>query len=363
MHIVVSGWIGSTNLGDEFVFAGVRRALTETFGPCDITALSINPDETRALHHVDAVNGNDLRQVVRACRGADLLVFGGGGLIQHETSPFNLPYHLTRASIALAVGTPVVGLGLGVSPITGPLARRLVPLLRRFSGITVRDVESAAELARFGIDAQVACDTAWHTASILAPPTPVVSAKVKVLLGLRPWDTPTRGTRSLLPVKWAKNRVAVPYAPRLTATVKRLIANGYEVHGLVMQPGRDDHVYRAIDAPIELLTPTIDTLIDVAARHDVMVAMRYHAGVAATIAHTPSVLIGYSAKVTSLATTLGHGGRHLPFEPHSFSTLDQTISALLHDDQANRDVAHARHSQLQLRQQNVAVLRAAQRLS
>jgi len=358
MHIVVSGWIGSTNLGDEFVFAGVRQALNDAYGDVTITALSINPNQTRAMHGVDAVNGSDLRAVVRACREADLLVFGGGGLIQHETSPFNLPYHLTRASIALAVGTPVIGLGLGVSPITGPLARRLVPLLRRFSGITVRDDESASELARFGIDTVVACDTAWHTATALAPPAPIVSAQVKVLLALRPWDTPTRGTRSVLPVKWAKNRMAVPYAPRLTNTVKRLTDSGYQVSGLVMQPGRDNHVYAAIDVPMKVITPTIDTLIDVAARHDVMVSMRYHAGVAATIAHTPSVLIGYSPKVTSLAATLKHGARHLPFGPDSFSHLDRTITDLLEDPKANVGVAAARLSQLALREQNIAVLRA-----
>lgn len=358
MRIVVAGWIGSANVGDEFVFAGVCRAITAAFGDTEIVALSLKPEATRDTHAVDAVHAHDPVAVTRAIKGANLMVFGGGGLIQHETSPFNLPYHLSRVAIALAAKTPVVGVGLGVSPISSAIAKRLVPVLRQFRGLTVRDTRSQATLDQLHVDAQVACDMAWHTAAA-TPPPPVVRAEPHVLLALRPWGATRGGQRSRLPVALARNRNAVPYAARLTHTVNRLRDQGFTVTGLAMQPGRDDSVYARVDTPIDVITPTVDSLVDDVSGHDVVVAMRYHAGVGAALAQTRSVLIGYSDKVTSLADTLGRGARHLPFAPHSFSTFDQHVTDVLADPNATHDLAAARETQLKLRDVNVHALRDA----
>lgn len=359
MRVTVAGWIGSTNVGDEFVFAGVRHAITDAFGDATITALSINPQATRDTHQVDAVHANDPRAMTRAIRQADLLVFGGGGLIQHETSPFNLPYHLSRVAIAKAAGTPVVGLGLGVTPLTTPLARRLVPLISTMRALTVRDDASRDALNRVEVDATVACDMAWHTATDLPPPEPVTAARPKLLLALRPWNVTPKGSRSRLPVAWSKTRHDVPYAARLSRTVQRLTENGFDVTGFAMQSDRDAHVFDQLDVEMHVITPTVESLVADVAQHDVLVGMRYHAGVAATLARVPSVLIGYSDKVTSLAGLLQAGARHLPFTPDTFSTIDQYVARLLYDTQATTDVLAARQNQLSLRHRNVTALRQA----
>jgi polysaccharide pyruvyl transferase WcaK-like protein len=126
-----------------------------------------------------------------------------------------------------------------------------------------------------------------------------------------------------------------------------------------MQPGRDDHVYDTLDVPFDVTEPTVETLLDAVSQHDVMVAMRYHAGVAATMARMPSVLIGYSDKVTSLAENLQEGARHLPFSPNSFSTLATAINDLLKDQAAPVALARARQQQLALKDVNVAALKDA----
>lgn len=360
MHIVVSGWIGSTNIGDEFVFAGVRQAITDAFGDVTVTALSINPKATRDMHQVDAVHANHPRAVTQVFRQADLVVFGGGGLIQHETSPFNLPYHLSRVALANATRTPVVGLGLGVSPLTTALSKRLVPLLKTMRHVTVRDDASRDALQHVGVAATVACDTAWHTATTLPPPEPVLAARPKLLLSVRPWNISPKGTtRSRLPVAWSKTRSDVPYAARLSNTIRRLTDAGFDVTGLAMQSDRDAQVFDQLDIDLGVITPTVDTLVSAIAQHDVMVAMRYHAGVAATLARMPSVLIGYSDKVTSLAQMLQHGGRHLPFAPDTFSTFDRHVTDVMQDRDASTDVLAARQHQLSLRARNITALRDA----
>ena len=161
MRVLVAGWIGSTNLGDELVFAGMRRLLADR-GITPV-AISQDPDATYLTHGVRAVSGKDVGAIARAARKADVMIFGGGGLLQDDSSHLNLPYHLSRVEVARNRGTPVAGVGLGVGGLSSVLGRRLV---RRTMGaavaITVRDAASRDLLTEVGVPgSQLAADVAF----------------------------------------------------------------------------------------------------------------------------------------------------------------------------------------------------------
>ena len=63
---------------------------------------------------------------------------------------------------------------------------------------------------------------------------------------------------------------------------------------------------------------TVDTVISELGAAEVVIAMRYHAGVVATLAGRPSLLISDSPKVKSLASALGEACRIIPNEQSSF---------------------------------------------
>lgn len=390
-RVLVCGWVGSTNLGDELVLAGVRAALAQALTPpVRVAAASIAADQTRSTHQCASIDHRRLDLLERAARTADLVVLGGGGLIQDETSPFNLPYHLSRVRLAKLVGTPWVGFGLGVGRLDTPLGRRLTTTLRSARAVSVRDEASQALLADLGVPAVLGADAVWHLApstttgspyssaftgpaTPAAPPhrngprdhpRPEVEGEVPpdpvIVASLRPWSGP--GGR--LPVAWRGSRPDdAAFVPAVAAALERASrASGLPVRFVALQTDRDALLHEQIAArmstPTELVVPTLDTVLHEVGRGRVVVAMRYHAGIAATLAGRPSVLVGYSPKVDALAATLGTGAAHLPFDTDVLRRLDEAILTQLDATDAATAVARARETFIARTAVNLEVLRS-----
>ncbi len=370
MRILVCGWVGSTNLGDEVVLAGVRAAVGAAFGPeASIAAVSTDPAATRASHGIAAIDHRRLDQVTHAARSADLVILGGGGLIQDETSPFNLPYHLSRAWLAQLGSTPWVGLALGVGRLDTELGRRLATTLRGAAAITVRDQPSLDLLTDLGVPARLGADAAFH----LAAPTPANSPQPElegqdgsggdaIVVSLRPWSGP--GGR--LPVDWrrtpddAETTIIYPAAAALDRAARR---TGLPIRLVAFQTDRDaalhERIAERMETPAELVVPDRAGALAEATHAWIVVAMRYHAGIAAVLAGRPSVLVGYSPKVDALASELGDGATHLSFGPESFARLDDAIVDQLARRGAAAAVAAARDRLTARAQVNMDVLRSA----
>ena len=325
MHVVVAGWVGSTNLGDELVFAGLRRLLAAR--SAHTTAISRDSEATQRLHGTDATAASDPRALWRTVRAADALILGGGGLVQDETSPFNLPYHLARPALAEAASRPWAGIGLGVGPVRTAAGRRLARLLRRAEGVSVRDTTSADLLATLGVPGAVpAADLAFHL------PRPEVEVQDRLVVCLRAWGG---SGRSRLPVRGKTQVDATPdwFVERTAAALDAAAeATGLAVHLVALQADRDDPIHARVAArmrtPAERHTPTLDEVVPLIASGRVVVAMRYHAAIAAILGTRPAVLVGYSPKVTALADHLGAGGRLLDWSPAGVDRLPDAIGAV-----------------------------------
>jgi polysaccharide pyruvyl transferase CsaB len=352
MRVLVAGWIGSTNLGDELVFAGVRRLL----GDAQICAMSTAPAATTAEHGVVAIDHRRVDLVARAAREADLVVVGGGGLIQDETSPFNLPYHLSRAWLSALGRTPWIGLALGVGPLSTALGRRLALTLSRAAAVTVRDEPSLELLRSLDVPAVVAADAAFHLdvpGSGEPPPQVEVQADRDVIVvSLRPWS----GGGGLLPVGWRRDAGEPDwFVPTVAAALERASQqSGLPVRFVALQTDRDHALHQrvaaAMQVPSQLVVPTRRSVLGELAASRLVVAMRYHAGIGATLAGRPSVLVGYSPKVDALAATLGDGAAHLPFDREALASLDTSIAAQLESGTA-ADAVRAGADELRSRAQ------------
>ena len=324
MRVLISGWSGSTNLGDELIFAGLLRLLDGQ----QVAAVSVEPEATRARFDVPAVAPRQVDRLMRAIRAADLLVFGGGGLLQDETSPFNLPYHLARPGLAFALGTPVVGVGLGAGPLERPGSRRLVAQLSRAVAVSVRDEPSRQLLEECGVAARTGADLA------LALDPPEGAPEDVITVSLRPWG----GGGGWLPVGARRRHELDPdLLDALAAGLDELSADtGWPVRFVALQADRDDAVHAAVAsrmrAPTERRCPGVHDVVEEVAAGQVVVAMRYHAGIAAVLGARPAVLLGYSPKVDALATALGPGAALLPLRPHPIRALATRAANLLREE-------------------------------
>ena len=55
-HLVVSGYYGSKNAGDEAMLAAMLEVLSDLDPKLHITVISADPEDTRRRHGVDAVS-------------------------------------------------------------------------------------------------------------------------------------------------------------------------------------------------------------------------------------------------------------------------------------------------------------------
>jgi polysaccharide pyruvyl transferase CsaB len=321
VRVLVSAWIGSTNLGDELVFRALVMRLRER--GVSLTAVSIDPARTRREHGVDTVNHANLPGIWRELRQADRLVFGGGGLLQDETGYWNLPYQLSRVILARMAHTPFGLYGIGAGAIQTASGRFLVRnTLGPAVAASVRDAASARVLDELGIsNPTVAADPAFSL------PVPSAGATDRLVICLRP---PLRRSR-LLPASLAsRNGVESEWIKAMARALDAAVdATGLQPHFVALQTDRDHQLHAAVadhmQAASTLVQPTVDTVFDEIATGRAVLAMRFHGGVAAAVARRPVVLLPYSPKVHHLADDLATGVEIVPQDPSSWSLIAEAL--------------------------------------
>jgi polysaccharide pyruvyl transferase CsaB len=164
MKIVISGYYGFGNAGDEAILTALIRRLRERLPEAEIVVLSAAPTETAGRFGVRAIDRWNLLQIRRELRSADALLSGGGGLIQDETSRRSPYYYLGLIALARR-HCPVYAVGQGIGPLHSQIAYRWAGrVLRHVDFSLVRDEPSARLLRHWGLPAdRIVCagDLAW----------------------------------------------------------------------------------------------------------------------------------------------------------------------------------------------------------
>ena len=101
---VISGYIGFDNFGDEAI-AGVLINNLKKSGAERITALSANPSKTSRLYGVES---RHMLKFLKPIIFSDVLISGGGSLLQDITSLKSLIYYLVVIMTALLFGKKVI---------------------------------------------------------------------------------------------------------------------------------------------------------------------------------------------------------------------------------------------------------------
>lgn len=176
--LLLSGYYGFGNLGDEAILASTIEEMGRKAPSLEVSVLSANPRETARSHGVKAYDRMSVKKVVSAMKSADLVVFGGGSLLQDSTSFRSLAYYLAIIFLAKALSKPLVVYANGIGPLRSALGRRLTrAALATARDITLRDPESLAILDELGVKrpAKVTADPAFLL-------TPAPSEEVREIL-------------------------------------------------------------------------------------------------------------------------------------------------------------------------------------
>lgn len=171
-QILVIGMAGAGNLGDDLISVILIERINEQWPKAAIGVLVggygipfAYPSEAN-LHFLKRPQLNQwteyfgrnraLKEFIRSC---DLLMVGGGGLLQDTHHPFNVYNWLKYTTQCNMRRCAIWGVGLGVGPFKHRHSviylREILPV---FSVLQVRDRESANMLARFGVEPVVSTD-------------------------------------------------------------------------------------------------------------------------------------------------------------------------------------------------------------
>jgi len=289
--ILLTGYFGMGNLGDEAILEGELNYLRTKLPEVEIAVLSGNPQRTSEIFHCPSYQRTALKQVISAIARCDLLILGGGGLLQDVTSFRSLLYYLSLLEFARFRNKKTAVFAVGIGPLKRKISRRLVASsLRGADDVSLRDRESLNWAKEVGIaKAYLSAD-----ASLLLPPPPLRERRKEIGIALRPWE----GFKSDL-------------VEELLKMVKR---RGFSLSYLVFNPNDSSlSLSLAQKTGGNLLEPqSPEEALDILARLEGTIAMRLHSGILSAIVGTPFLALSYDPKVEAIARELGQPS--LPLE-------------------------------------------------
>ena len=158
--VLISGYIGFSNFGDDVIFAMLTRHLKAQ--GYQISALSSNPAKTKQQHKVSAAYYKNPFEIIKEIVKCDYLISGGGSLLQNATSNMSLLYYILIILFAKLMFKKVIIFAQGIGPINGGFWQGLTRFtLSLCNFITVRDSQSYKMLGNWRIKSRLVEDPAW----------------------------------------------------------------------------------------------------------------------------------------------------------------------------------------------------------
>ncbi len=302
--IIISGYYGFNNLGDEAILAAWVQGLKKYSNAeaIKIIALSNQPQETAKKHGIEAIGRYDILALVKNLLSADLLISGGGGLLQDVTGKFSVAYYLSLIVLAKILGCKTFFAAQGVGPIKTKFNRFLIAkVLEQVDKISVRDKQSKELLAEFGVKQKIilTADLALSLAS--------GSKESGVQLLQEEGITVSESMLAVVIRDWQENE----YLAQL-AKVLNDLASKYNFKLLIIPfklPGDLKVSYKfkeLLNPPAQLLKKRYSPLemIDLIKVFDFLIGVRLHSLIFASLNRVPVAGIAYDPKINNFLARL-----------------------------------------------------------
>lgn len=301
--IVISGYYGFRNAGDEAMLYAILRSLREFLPDAEITVISGRPEETARQFHTKAVPRFGGFSVLKSLFSCDLLISGGGSLLQDVTSSRSLLYYLSIIFAGVLFRKNVFLYAQGIGPIRRKWVASLLSfVLSRVGAVTVRDEKSCRFLESLGVSAPV-----YTTAdSVFSLPAPSLSEGERILreAGV-PEGKPVVGISAR---NWLHEEEWIPH---FTRYVERLQKEHVSVVFIPMQCPEDTETARRIcrdpGKNVFFLNQsyTAPQLMSIIGNLDALAGMRLHALIFSALMHVPLLGISYDPKIDNFLRAIG----------------------------------------------------------
>lgn len=319
--LVISGYYGFRNSGDEAVLKSILTALEEESQRSNITiepiVLSGDPESTTAMYGVRSVHRMKLKEVREALKESDGLISGGGSLLQDATGLKSIPYYLGVIKLAQWLKKPTFIYAQGIGPVNRKIFNPMIKsVFKACTYVSVRDEQSADYLRGLGLQ--------WNQIHVVPDPVmglPLPETNSKALAGATSADAanqanrvePSTGGHTKLPVIGVSVRFWESDRKELTAIaagLKKLCSKrAVHLRFLPFHLPVDEQASRflmemlgdvtskgsEISITEDLTDPQL--MLEEVSKCDLVIGMRLHSLIYAASQYVPPVGISYDPKI------------------------------------------------------------------
>jgi polysaccharide pyruvyl transferase CsaB len=326
MHVILSGYYGFHNVGDEAILFSIIQALKSHKPDIDITVLSNDPEYTEKTYSVKAINRWDLKAIFSLMKRADGLVSGGGSLLQDITGMKSIPYYTGIIKIAQTLNKPVFVYAQGMGPITKPINKWITKsILNKVTYLSVRDEDSKKLLQEIGVKNKISL-----------VPDPVMGLAADSFSNT--WVQKQNFERPFISVSVREWPSDVDYQGKIAQALDDLSRSGYDIVFIPMHGEHDFHTSKEIAATMKeksLIAPfnaEIQEKISIIGQSELLVGMRLHALIFSAISHIPFVALSYDPKIDAFSGICSQPvAGHVTEDNWGSEDIIQKAKALLED--------------------------------
>jgi polysaccharide pyruvyl transferase CsaB len=324
VRFLVSGYYGFDNLGDDALLSIIVGGLKTRFPLATIDVLSAKPDVTAQELGVVATSRWDQAAIREAIGAADVVLSGGGGLLQNATSLKSLLYYAGIVRTAIRAGKKTMVFAQSVGPLDFWGKQTVREFCKGLHAATVRDKRSHDVFAPL-VPATAVERTADPVFSYELPERPIDLGAA----GLGPESDP------LVLVCVRKTAHQSDGIAAIAAAVDRLT----ERHGARVAfvpfggvPDADtstEIIRKCRSKPMLVALDGLDAVATAIARAKLVVGVRLHALILAARFGVPFLAIPYDPKVAGLVDDLAYPLPSLwtPGERIANGKLEATVDA------------------------------------
>lgn len=312
--VIVSGYYGFGNLGDESLLDIIAQLLAKERKNIKIAALTRYPKDDKMRTGLRCVSRVSPISILYNISHSKLLISGGGSLLQDATSKRSLKYYAGIIRCAEFFGKKTAVFASGIGPISYESNRKLTKLLlNKVDRISVRDPESKSELERIGVEREIIVGA--DPAFLIKPADEARLSKIRrnlkidedyFVVSLRIMPQSKKSTVEV------RQRNAQLNEAIFNASVKFCgeIAKKYNLIPVIlpMQESMDrqlcESVVEAVENAVLYSPSSAPELIGILKKAKFVVGMRLHAIIFASSAGVPVIGLSYDPKVTAIMSAL-----------------------------------------------------------
>jgi len=337
ISIIISGYYGFDNCGDEAILLTMIHDFSKFISRKKIVVLSANPQKTRNLYQVDAINRLNPFAIILKMTQASVFISGGGGLLQDVSGKgYSILYYLSLIFLAHLFNIPSIIYAQGIGPIRQKFNKRLISwIFKTINLIIVRDEPSGNLLKELGIEGsmiEVNADPSFLLKKAEIPET--INKKYrfnKISKSDNIKNTKNIGIvlRKCKKFKENKKNITEDFAKIADYLIDKYQAN---IFFIPFQVDADLDFMKKIQKKMKSSSAICieeefrpDQMLSLFEKMDLVIGMRFHSIVFAALEEKPFIAIEYDPKVRYLVNSLDISEMLINIDQLTVKTIDNKL--------------------------------------